>query len=67
MKSPQEEERPGPLGRLVAAASELTSSEEWVMVSSAVNMREAASGTADTLKIMPAGATLRVEGRERLI
>ncbi len=33
-------------------------------VSSAVNMREGASGTANTLKIMQAGAKLRVEGRE---
>ncbi|ODS01792.1 hypothetical protein AUC69_06055 [Methyloceanibacter superfactus] len=62
--APREDERPGPLGRLVAAASELTSSEEWVEVSSAVNMRGAASGTADTLKIMPAGAKLRVQARE---
>ncbi len=30
--APREDERPGPLGRLVAAASELTSSEEWVEV-----------------------------------
>src|SRR5665648_254490 len=63
-RTPKEEERPGPLGRLVAAASELTTTEEWVEVSSAVNMREGASGTADTLKIMQAGARLRVEGRD---
>jgi hypothetical protein len=62
--APRQDDRPGPLGRLVAAASELTGSDEWVEVSSAVNMRVGASGTADTLKIMPAGAKLRVEGRD---
>ena len=62
--TPKDDDRPGPLGRLVAAASELTSTDEWVEVSSAVNMREGASGTADTLKIMPAGAKLRVAGRD---
>jgi hypothetical protein len=61
---PRAEDRPGPLGRLVAAASELTGTDEWVVVSSAVNMREEASGTANTLKIMQAGAKLRVHGRE---
>ncbi len=62
--APREDDQRGPLGRLVAAASELTGTEEWVEVSSAVNMRQGASGTADTLKIMPAGVKLRVEARE---
>ncbi len=37
------EEDAGPLGQLVAAATELTSSTEWVVVSSPANVREGPS------------------------
>jgi uncharacterized protein YgiM (DUF1202 family) len=60
----REEPRPGPLGRLVAAATELASAEQWVEVSSPVNLRQEASGTANTLKVMPKGAKFQVKGRE---
>lgn len=61
---PRDDERPGPLGRLVAAASELTSSEEWLQTVGAVNMRAEPSSTAETRKIAPKGRKLRVLGRE---
>ena len=54
----------GPLGRLVAAASELGREDEWVEVSDSVNVREEADGTSKSLKIVQAGAKFRVLGRE---
>jgi len=61
---PRAEDRPGPLGRLVAAASELANKDEWLTTVSAVNMRASPSATGETLKIMQAGAKLRVQGRD---
>jgi hypothetical protein len=54
----------GPLGRLVAAATTLANKNQWVEVSSSVNLREEASGTAKTLKVVPKGSKFRVQGRE---
>jgi SH3 domain-containing protein len=61
---PHDEDRPGPLGRLVAAASELTSSEEWMETVSPVNMRADPSSTADTRKIVQKGLKVRVLDRK---
>ena len=61
---PRDDERPGPLGRLVAAASELTSSDEWLQTVSPVNMRASPSSTGETRKIVQKGLKLRVLGRE---
>jgi len=63
-KTPEPE--PGPLGRLVAAASELTRKGQWVRVevASGVNMRAAASGDGEILKVVPKGTKLRVKGRD---
>ena len=58
------EPRPGPLGRLVAAATELASTEEWVEVASAVNVRDGPSSTGATFKVAQKGTKLRVMGRE---
>jgi hypothetical protein len=55
---------PGPLGRLVAAASELTRKDQWVEVASAVNMRADASGDGKILKVVPKGTKLQVKGRD---
>lgn len=52
------------MGRLVAAASELANKDEWLTTVSAVNMRASPSATGETLKIMQAGAKLRVQGRD---
>ena len=54
----------GPLGRLVAAAAELTSKEQWVEVTSAVNIRADSSGEGTILKVLQKGTRLRVKGRE---
>ena len=61
---PRDDDRPGPLGRLVAAASELTSSDEWLQTVGAVNMRAGPSSTAETRKIAQKGLKLRVLERE---
>jgi hypothetical protein len=55
---------PGPLGRLVAAASELTRKDQWVEVASAVNMREDASSDGKVLKVVQKGTKLQVKGRD---
>jgi len=54
----------GPLGRLVAAATELASSEEWVVVASPVNVRQGPSSSDETFKVAQTGTRLRVLGRE---
>jgi hypothetical protein len=59
-----DEENPGPLGRLVAAASELTSKDEWLQTVGAVNVRASPSSNAETRKIVQKGLKLRVVGRE---
>lgn len=58
------EEDSGPLGRLVAAATELTSSSDWVEVSSPVNVRKGPSSNDDTYKVAQRGTKLRVLARE---
>lgn len=58
------DESRGPLGRLVAAASELASGEEWVVVSSPVNVRRGPSSSGATFKVAQKGTKLRVLGRE---
>lgn len=58
------EEDSGPLGRLVAAANELTSSTEWVEVSSPVNVRQGPSSNDDTYKVAAKGTKLRVLSRD---
>ena len=63
-QSAQESEQPGPLGRLVAAAPELASGEEWVEVSSPVNVRKGPSSTDETFKVAQKGTKLRVVTRE---
>jgi uncharacterized protein YgiM (DUF1202 family) len=63
-KAARQEPEPGPLGRLVAAASELTSKDQWVEVASAVNMRTDASGDGKILKVVQKGTKLRVKGRD---
>jgi len=61
-KTPEPE--PGPLGRLVVAASELTRKDQWVEVASAVNMRADASGDGKIVKVVPKGTKLQVKGRD---
>ena len=63
-KAARQEPEPGPLGRLVAAASELTSKDQWVEVASAVNMRTDASGDGKILKVVQKGTKLRVKSRD---
>ncbi len=58
------DDKPGPIGRLVAAASELTGKDEWLQTVGAVNVRAGPSSTADTRKIVQKGLKLRVLGRE---
>lgn len=58
------EPAPGPLGRLVAAATELASSEEWVEVASPVNVRDGPSSSDATFKVAQKGTKLRVLGRD---
>lgn len=55
---------PGPLSRLVAAATEFTAGDEWVEVASAVNVRKGPSSNEETFKVAQKGTTLRVLGRE---
>jgi Bacterial SH3 domain len=57
-------EEPGPLGRLVAAATELASGDEWVEVSSPVNVRKGPSSNDETIKVAQKGTKLRVVTRE---
>ena len=54
----------GPLSRLVAAASELTASTEWVEVSSPVNVRSGPSSNDEPYKVAAQGTKLRVLGRD---
>jgi len=61
-KAPADAE-PGSLGRLVAAASELASGEEWVEVASPVNVRKGPSSSDATFKVAQKGTKLRVLGR----
>jgi hypothetical protein len=66
-KAAQEEQKEperGPLGRLVAAASELTRKDQWVEVASAVNMRADASSDGKILTTVQKGTKLRVKGRD---
>ncbi len=58
------EEDAGPLGRLVAAATELTSSTEWVVVSSPVNVRKGPSSNDAPYKVAARGTKLRVLSRD---
>jgi SH3 domain-containing protein len=60
----REKEQPGPLGRLVAAATELATGEEWVEVSSAVNVRKGPSSDNETFKVAQKGIKLRVVARD---
>ena len=60
---PKAEEASGPLGRLVAAASELASGEEWVEVASPVNVRKGPSSSDATFKVAQKGTKLKVLGR----
>ena len=48
----------------MAAASELTSSDEWLQTVSPVNMRASPSSTGETRKIVQKGLKVRVLGRE---
>ncbi|MGH6735482.1 MAG: SH3 domain-containing protein [Methyloceanibacter sp.] len=59
----QPQPSPGPLGRLVAAAADLAGKNEWVEVTSAVNLRTGA-GDEKILKVLQAGTKLRVKARE---
>lgn len=61
---PDEESDSGPLGRLVAAAAELTSKNQWVEVTSAVNIRADASSEGTIVKVVQKGTKLRVKGRD---
>jgi Bacterial SH3 domain len=63
-KPARETSEPGPLGRLVAAASELTTKDQWVEVVSAVNVRSDASSDGTILKTVQKGTKLRVKGRD---
>jgi len=63
-RSAEDAERPGPLGRLVAAATELATGEEWVEVSSPVNVRKGPSSSDETFKVAQKGTKLRVVARE---
>jgi hypothetical protein len=59
-----DDDKPGPIGRLVAAASELTGKDEWLQTVGSVNVRAGPSSNADTQKIVQKGLKLRVLGRE---
>ena len=59
-----DDDKPGPIGRLVAAASELTGKDEWLQTVGAVNVRAGPSSTAETHKIVQKGLKFRVLGRE---
>ena len=59
----QPKEKSGPLGRLVAAATELATSEEWVEVANPVNVRKGPSSSDATFKVAQKGTKLRVLGR----
>jgi hypothetical protein len=54
----------GPLGRLVAAAAELTSKDQWVEATNAVNIRADASSDGKVVKVVQKGTKLRVKGRD---
>jgi hypothetical protein len=63
-RASSEDESSGPLGRLVAAASELARKDQWVEVANAVNMRADSSGDGKILKVVQKGTKLRVKGRD---
>jgi len=54
----------GPLGRLVAAATELAAGAEWVEVTNAVNLRADSSGDGQVLKVVQKGTKFRSTGRD---
>jgi len=58
-----EAEKPGPLGRLVAAATELATGEEWVEVTNAVNLRADSSGDGEILRVIQKGTKFRSTAR----
>jgi len=58
-----EAEKPGPLGRLVAAATELATGEEWVEVTNAVNLRADSSGDGEILRVVQKGTKFRSTAR----
>ncbi|MGK2922335.1 MAG: SH3 domain-containing protein [Methyloceanibacter sp.] len=60
----QDAEDSGPLGRLVAAASELAAGVEWVEVTNAVNLRADSSGDGKVLKVVQKGTKFRSTGRD---
>ena len=60
----QDAEDSGPLGRLVAAASELAAGVDWVEVTNAVNLRADSSGDGKVLKVVQKGAKFRSTGRD---
>lgn len=60
----QHPEESGPLGRLVAAASELAAGVNWVEVTNAVNLRADSSGDGKVLKVVQKGAKFRSTGRD---
>lgn len=59
-----EAQKPGPLGRLVAAATELATSEEWVEVTNAVNLRADSSGDGKILRVVQRGTKFRSTGQD---
>jgi hypothetical protein len=54
----------GPLGRLVAAATELAAGVEWVEVTNAVNLRADSSGDGKVLRVVQKGTKFRSTGRD---
>ncbi len=60
----QAEAERGPFGRLVAAATELASGDEWVVVANPVHVRKGPSSTDETFKVAQKGTKLRVLGRD---
>ncbi|ODS03405.1 hypothetical protein AUC71_00895 [Methyloceanibacter marginalis] len=54
----------GPLGRLVAAATELAAGAEWVEVTNAVNLRADSSGDGKVLRVVQKGTKFRSTGRD---
>lgn len=60
----EEETTPGPLSRFMRAAAGLSIQEEWMEVSSPVNIRKGPSSTAGTHRVAQKGTKLRIVGRE---
>jgi hypothetical protein len=54
----------GPLGRLVAAATELAAGVEWIEVTNAVNLRADSSGDGKVLRVVQKGTKFRSTGRD---